>query len=62
MTSVEFEFTDPYLLARIEPFAAISYLAAITLEDRFWRCDRPARRTPNRTRLRVSARRRRSTS
>src|SRR5580704_17649726 len=29
-TSAQFEFTDPYLLARIEPFAAISYLAAIT--------------------------------
>jgi FMN-dependent oxidoreductase (nitrilotriacetate monooxygenase family) len=29
-TSAEFEHTDPYLLARIEPFAAISYLAAIT--------------------------------
>ncbi len=29
-TSVEFEFTDPYLLARIEPFAAIGYLSAIT--------------------------------
>lgn len=29
-TSAEFEFTDPYLLARIEPLAAISYLAAIT--------------------------------
>ena len=29
-TSTDFEFTDPYLLARIEPFAAISYLAAIT--------------------------------
>ncbi len=29
-TSTEFEFTDPYLLARIEPFAAISYLSAIT--------------------------------
>lgn len=29
-TSAEFEHTDPYLLARVEPFAAISYLAAIT--------------------------------
>jgi FMN-dependent oxidoreductase (nitrilotriacetate monooxygenase family) len=29
-TSAEFEHTDPYLLARIEPFAAISYLAALT--------------------------------
>jgi FMN-dependent oxidoreductase (nitrilotriacetate monooxygenase family) len=29
-TSTEFEHTDPYLLARIEPFAAIGYLAAIT--------------------------------
>ncbi|HEX4444222.1 MAG TPA: NtaA/DmoA family FMN-dependent monooxygenase [Galbitalea sp.] len=29
-TSADFEFTDPYLLARVEPFAAISYLAAIT--------------------------------
>jgi FMN-dependent oxidoreductase (nitrilotriacetate monooxygenase family) len=29
-TSAEFEHTDPYLLARIEPFAAISYLAAVT--------------------------------
>ena len=29
-TSADFEFTDPYLLARIEPFAAIGYLAAIT--------------------------------
>lgn len=29
-TSAEFEHTDPYLLARIEPFAAISYLSAIT--------------------------------
>jgi alkanesulfonate monooxygenase SsuD/methylene tetrahydromethanopterin reductase-like flavin-dependent oxidoreductase (luciferase family) len=29
-TSPEFEFTDPYLLARIEPLAAIGYLAAIT--------------------------------
>jgi len=29
-TSAEFEHTDPYLLARIEPFAAIGYLAAIT--------------------------------
>ena len=29
-TSAEFEHTDPYLLARIEPFAAISYLAAKT--------------------------------
>ena len=29
-TAAEFEHTDPYLLARIEPFAAISYLAGIT--------------------------------
>ena len=29
-TSHEYEFSDPYLLARIEPFAAISYLSAIT--------------------------------
>ena len=29
-TSAEFEHTDPYLLARIEPFAAVSYLAAVT--------------------------------
>src|ERR1700712_4135321 len=29
-TSQEFEFTDPYLLARIEPFAAISFLSAVT--------------------------------
>jgi len=29
-TSAEYEYTDPYLLARIEPFAAIGYLAAIT--------------------------------
>ena len=29
-TAAEFEHTDPYLLARIEPFAAISYLSAIT--------------------------------
>jgi alkanesulfonate monooxygenase SsuD/methylene tetrahydromethanopterin reductase-like flavin-dependent oxidoreductase (luciferase family) len=29
-TAPEFEHTDPSLLARIEPFAAISYLAAIT--------------------------------
>ena len=29
-TSAEFEHTDPYLLARIEPFAAISYLAGVT--------------------------------
>ena len=29
-TAPEFEFTDPYLLARVEPFAAVSYLAAIT--------------------------------
>jgi FMN-dependent oxidoreductase (nitrilotriacetate monooxygenase family) len=29
-TSREFEFTDPYLLARIEPFAAIGYLSALT--------------------------------
>lgn len=29
-TASEFQFTDPYLLARIEPFAAAGYLAAIT--------------------------------
>lgn len=29
-TGPEFEYTDPYLLARIEPFAAIGYLAATT--------------------------------
>jgi FMN-dependent oxidoreductase (nitrilotriacetate monooxygenase family) len=29
-TAAEFEHTDPYLLARIEPFAAVSYLAAVT--------------------------------
>jgi FMN-dependent oxidoreductase (nitrilotriacetate monooxygenase family) len=29
-TAAEFEFTDPHLLARVEPFAAISYLAAVT--------------------------------
>jgi alkanesulfonate monooxygenase SsuD/methylene tetrahydromethanopterin reductase-like flavin-dependent oxidoreductase (luciferase family) len=29
-TAAEFEHTDPYLLARIEPFAAIAYLAAVT--------------------------------
>jgi FMN-dependent oxidoreductase (nitrilotriacetate monooxygenase family) len=29
-TSIDYEFTDPYLLARIEPLAAISYLAAVT--------------------------------
>ena len=29
-TTAEFEHTDPYLLARIEPFAAIGYLAAVT--------------------------------
>jgi FMN-dependent oxidoreductase (nitrilotriacetate monooxygenase family) len=29
-TSPDFQFSDPYLLARIEPLAAISYLAAIT--------------------------------
>jgi FMN-dependent oxidoreductase (nitrilotriacetate monooxygenase family) len=29
-TAPEFEHTDPYLLARVEPFAAISYLAALT--------------------------------
>jgi FMN-dependent oxidoreductase (nitrilotriacetate monooxygenase family) len=29
-TSADFEFTDPYLLARVEPFAAIGYLAGIT--------------------------------
>ncbi len=29
-TTADFEFTDPYLLARVEPFAAISYLAALT--------------------------------
>ena len=29
-TAPEFEFTDPYLLARVEPFAAVSYLAAVT--------------------------------
>ncbi|MBB5842201.1 FMN-dependent oxidoreductase (nitrilotriacetate monooxygenase family) [Conyzicola lurida] len=29
-TSAEFEHTDPYLLARVEPFAAIGYLAAVT--------------------------------
>jgi alkanesulfonate monooxygenase SsuD/methylene tetrahydromethanopterin reductase-like flavin-dependent oxidoreductase (luciferase family) len=29
-TAPEFEHTDPYLLARVEPFAAISYLAAVT--------------------------------
>ena len=29
-TAPEFEHTDPYLLARVEPFAAINYLAAVT--------------------------------
>jgi len=29
-TGADFELTDPYLLARIEPLAAIGYLAAIT--------------------------------
>jgi FMN-dependent oxidoreductase (nitrilotriacetate monooxygenase family) len=29
-TAPEFEHTDPYLLARVEPFAAISYLAGVT--------------------------------
>lgn len=29
-TSAEFEFTDPYLLARVEPFAAIGFLSAVT--------------------------------
>jgi len=29
-TTAEFEHTDPYLLARVEPFAAIAYLAAVT--------------------------------
>ncbi|MCU1544166.1 MAG: class flavin-dependent oxidoreductase [Microbacteriaceae bacterium] len=29
-TAAEFEHTDPYLLARIEPFAAIAYLSAVT--------------------------------
>ena len=29
-TATEYEFTDPYLLARLEPLAAITYLAAIT--------------------------------
>ncbi|TXN32191.1 NtaA/DmoA family FMN-dependent monooxygenase [Lacisediminihabitans profunda] len=29
-TGPEFELTDPYLLARIEPLAAISYLSAVT--------------------------------
>jgi FMN-dependent oxidoreductase (nitrilotriacetate monooxygenase family) len=29
-TAPEFEHTDPYLLARLEPFAAIAYLAAVT--------------------------------
>lgn len=29
-TSAEYEHTDPYLLARLEPLAAVSYLAAIT--------------------------------
>ncbi|WP_213813659.1 NtaA/DmoA family FMN-dependent monooxygenase [Glaciihabitans sp. dw_435] len=29
-TDAEFELTDPYLLARIEPFAAVNYLAAVT--------------------------------
>ncbi len=29
-TGAEFEHTDPYLLARVEPFAAISFLAAVT--------------------------------
>jgi FMN-dependent oxidoreductase (nitrilotriacetate monooxygenase family) len=29
-TAAEFEHTDPYLLARLEPFAAISYLSAVT--------------------------------
>jgi FMN-dependent oxidoreductase (nitrilotriacetate monooxygenase family) len=29
-TSSEFEHTDPYLLARLEPFAAIAYLASVT--------------------------------
>ena len=29
-TATEYEFTDPYLLARLEPLAAINYLAALT--------------------------------
>ena len=29
-TAPEYEFSDPYLLARIEPFAAVGYLAAST--------------------------------
>ena len=29
-TTADFEHTDPYLLARVEPFAAIGYLAAVT--------------------------------
>jgi FMN-dependent oxidoreductase (nitrilotriacetate monooxygenase family) len=29
-TSHEYQFTDPYLLARVEPLAAISFLSAIT--------------------------------
>ena len=29
-TAAEYEHTDPYLLARLEPLAAVSYLAAIT--------------------------------
>jgi len=29
-TAPEYEFSDPYLLARIEPFAAVGYLAALT--------------------------------
>lgn len=29
-TAAEFEHTDPYLLARVEPFAAVAYLAAVT--------------------------------
>jgi FMN-dependent oxidoreductase (nitrilotriacetate monooxygenase family) len=29
-TSPDYQFTDPYLLARIEPLAAISYLSALT--------------------------------
>ena len=29
-TATDYEFTDPYLLARLEPLAAINYLAALT--------------------------------
>ena len=29
-TAPEYQYTDPYLLARIEPFAAVGYLAALT--------------------------------